>query len=325
MYTKSYETVNFQIYLMQTEVPIIARAQLQPNELALLVSQRHLNVISFEKEEIIGQQGEQMIDPGIYIITFGKILVGDNTLIAGDYFCAESLLSSKPMFEHTIKSLGDGNEPTKCIFISLKSFISVLGEQNRLMMARGKSVRKLKIDKDIDEDNLIYSKVELQHLKKIRIIGSGTFGKVWIVKHVESKKALALKVQKKVQLLELKQYESVIREKNIMEMLDHPFIIRMFSAFQDEDNLFILLKMYSGGELYNRMQHRGRDGMSEEVAKFYAAGVFEALDFMHLRHIVYRDLKPENVVLDADGYIVIIDMGFGEITCCNDCRALCHC
>lgn len=156
--------------------------------------------------------------------------------------------------------------------------------------------------------------ITMKDLNMIKILGAGTFGKVWLVT-TKSKddEAYALKVQVKKQLIEYNQAEGVIREKNIMTKLDHPFIIKMAGHWQDDDKLYMLLKLYQGGELQTVIHTSNRDGVPEWAAKFYAANILEGLNYMHHRRIIYRDLKPENVMLDSEGYTVIVDLGFAKI------------
>ena len=71
--------------------------------------------------------------------------------------------------------------------------------------------------------------------------------------------------------------------------------------------------LYPGGELYSMVHQKKTDGIVKSAAQFYGAVILEALDFLHRNNIVYRDLKPENVMLDADGYCVLVDLGFGEL------------
>ena len=157
------------------------------------------------------------------------------------------------------------------------------------------------------------SSVKMEDLKMIRILGAGTFGKVWLVSRNGTNDAYALKIQVKKQLIEYNQAEGVIREKNVMAQLDHPFIIKMINSYKDDDKLYMLLKLYQGGELQSIIHTDTRDGLPEFAACFYAANMLEGLSYMHHRHIIYRDLKPENVLLDSDGYTVIVDLGFAKV------------
>jgi len=157
------------------------------------------------------------------------------------------------------------------------------------------------------------TEITMDDLDMVRILGAGTFGKVWLVTNKDHEGAYALKIQVKKQLIQHNQAEGVIREKNCMAKLDHPFIIRMVSSWKDEYKLYMLLKLYQGGELQTVIHTDSRDGIPEWAAKFYAANILEGLSYMHHRHIIYRDLKPENVLLDSDGYTVIVDLGFAKI------------
>ncbi len=157
------------------------------------------------------------------------------------------------------------------------------------------------------------SKIQTDDLNMVRILGAGTFGKVWLVSHKKSKETYALKIQAKHFLIKNNQADGVIREKNIMEKLNHPFLIKMISHWKDEDKLYMLLKLYQGGELNSVIHTATRDGIPERAAKFYAANILEGLSYMHHRHMIYRDLKPANVMLDADGFTVIVDFGFAKI------------
>lgn len=156
-------------------------------------------------------------------------------------------------------------------------------------------------------------KIGMDDLELIRIIGAGTFGKVWLCTMKGTKDAYALKSQVKKQLIDYNQADGVIREKHIMEKLDHPFIIKMVSSFKDEYKVYMLLKLYQGGELQTVIHTDTRDGIPEWAARFYAANILEGLNHMHHRNIVYRDLKPENVLLNSEGYAVIVDLGFAKV------------
>jgi serine/threonine protein kinase len=164
--------------------------------------------------------------------------------------------------------------------------------------------------KSKDEDKPVES---LDDLEFHRLFGAGTFGRVWIVLPYGRKVPYALKIQCKRELLDQRQAGGAQRERAVMSKLDHPFVCKLVNTFQDEACIYMLLQFVQGGELLNLIQ--GTDtygGLPESAAKFFAAGILEGLTHMHQRQIVYRDLKPENVLLDHDGYAVIVDFGFCE-------------
>uniref|UniRef100_A0A7S2YHN3 Protein kinase domain-containing protein n=1 Tax=Entomoneis paludosa TaxID=265537 RepID=A0A7S2YHN3_9STRA len=163
----------------------------------------------------------------------------------------------------------------------------------------------------------------LDKLQRHRLLGEGSFGKVWLVHPLEHNlrsisnnsmlvEPFALKVQKKRALLDEKQVPAVTREIAVMAELNHPFICKLVNVYMDERNVFMLMNIIRGGELYSAMKKMGIRGMPEKDSKFYAAGILEGLCYMHNRDIAYRDLKAENVLLDKDGYPVIVDLGFAK-------------
>ena len=141
---------------------------------------------------------------------------------------------------------------------------------------------------------------------------SGAFGKVWLATD-DGKTPYALKTINKRQLLQANQVKGVMREKQIMSSIDHPFILGLIGSFQDEDNLYLLLPLIQGGELFNVIHTDKKDGLTNEASIFYAACVLEALAHLHDRNIVYRDMKPENALIDNKGYCIMVDLGFAKI------------
>jgi len=98
-----------------------------------------------------------------------------------------------------------------------------------------------------------------------------------------------------------------------MSQLDHPFIIKILSAYQDDESIMILLRLVQGGELFTLMRRCKNRILGENAARFYAAAILEGLIYMHNNNIIYRDLNPENILIDTDGFPVIIDFGFAKI------------
>jgi len=109
------------------------------------------------------------------------------------------------------------------------------------------------------------------------------------------------------------QVEGVIREKNIMSSIHHPFVVNLVCTFHDDRSLYMLIDLVQGGELFSVIHTETRDGVPNANARFYAACILESLSHLHHRHICYRDLKPENILIDGLGYCVLVDLGFAKI------------
>lgn len=146
-------------------------------------------------------------------------------------------------------------------------------------------------------------------LQRVSGLGAGQFGSVSLVSASSGCK-YALKSMWKGQLLACSQAHSVVRERDLLHSVNHPFIARLEGAFQDERRIFMLIEPILGGELYAMLHVIGR--LDETMAQFYTACVCEMLRHLHEKRIVYRDLKPENLLIDAHGYLKLIDFGIAK-------------
>ncbi|KAF9370548.1 hypothetical protein CPB97_002651 [Podila verticillata] len=119
-----------------------------------------------------------------------------------------------------------------------------------------------------------------------------------------------MKVLKKTEVVRLKQVEHINSEKQILSQVHFPFIVNLFTTFQDERNLYMLLEYVIGGELFSHLRKAGR--FTNDMTRFYAAEIVLAIEYLHSRDIIYRDLKPENLLLDSTGHVKITDFGFAK-------------
>lgn len=144
----------------------------------------------------------------------------------------------------------------------------------------------------------------------LSVIGKGSYAKVLLVKKKDTEEILALKVLKKEMVEKRKQQEHVQTERDVLVGTNHPFIAKLHYSFQNEKKLFFALEYCPGGELFNLLQKRRY--FTEDQTRFYAAQILLALDYLHQNDVIYRDLKPENVLIDIDGYIRITDFGLSK-------------
>jgi len=149
------------------------------------------------------------------------------------------------------------------------------------------------------------SEVELRHFNLLRCVGKGAFGKVRIVEHRESKKLYALKYINKVQCIKIRAVQNIIRERYILEEIEHPFIVNLRYAFQDDENMFMVIDLMMGGDLRYHLDRLG--GFTEEMIRFFASEISCALNYLHQKNILHRDLKPDNILLDTKGHSHITD------------------
>jgi len=126
-----------------------------------------------------------------------------------------------------------------------------------------------------------------------------------------SQNHFAMKVLKKTEVSRLRQMEHVNAERYILSRVRHPFVVDLFATFQDRYNLYMLLSYVPGGELFTHLRRARR--FTPDVTRFYLATIVLALKYLHSFNIIYRDLKPENLLLDSRGYLRLTDFGFAKI------------
>lgn len=128
------------------------------------------------------------------------------------------------------------------------------------------------------------------------VIGEGGYGKVWRVEMVRTKKHYAMKEMSKALVVMKKSVDNVLNERKILEGLTSPFIANMVCAFNDRDNLYLVMDLLAGGDLRYRIGCTHR--FTEEQARFLVGCILTAVDFIHRKKIFHRDIKPENLVFD---------------------------
>ncbi|CAO1603524.1 cAMP-dependent protein kinase catalytic subunit [Xanthoria calcicola] len=143
-----------------------------------------------------------------------------------------------------------------------------------------------------------------------RTLGTGSFGRVHLVQSKHNGRFYAVKVLKKAQVVKMKQVEHTNDERKMLQKVKHAFLVTLWGTFQDSKNLYMVMDFVEGGELFSLLRKSQR--FPNPVAKFYAAEVTLALDYLHSMHIIYRDLKPENLLLDRHGHLKITDFGFAK-------------
>jgi len=281
-------------------VPIFANSQLQPFETARLTDL--LQERSFPAGTVLAEEGRPF-DQNLYIVRRGRIVVASSsgqikTLVDADYF-GENWLKIEPGSPsmQTITVQAD----TECGVLSRADIESVIGDTKRL----GQPMNLIQ--------HSLNQSIRHKDLVKFRILGVGTFGKVWLVSHKRSGVPYALKQLSKREIIGHHQVEGVIREKNIMASIKHPFVVNLVSTFQDDRHLYMVIELVQGGELFSVIHTETRDGIPNGNSRFYAACILESLSHLHYRNICYRDLKPENILIDASGYCVLVDLGFAKV------------
>jgi serine/threonine protein kinase/CRP-like cAMP-binding protein len=213
--------------------------------------------------------------------------------------------------------------PVECLVLERGSFQSLLTEvQEDLVTAmtqreEAKPPAVVEADADMLQPRTAY---EYSDLQIMRTVGTGTFGRVKMVQHVLSKNVCALKCMNKSEIISSHQERNIMAEKNLLfECSTSPFVLRLLQTYNSPDQIFMLMEFVQGGELWSYIYEKqdavkrsAAGGFEYSAVKFYAANVIMAFKHLHSKGIAYRDLKPENLLMNSNGYLKMIDFGFAK-------------
>ena len=152
--------------------------------------------------------------------------------------------------------------------------------------------------------------IHRNNFKFLYVIGKGGFGRVWKIQSKKSKNVYALKEMSKLKIIDKKSEKSINSEREFLSKLNHPFIVNMHYAFQDKENLYLVMDLLSGGDLRYHISRYHK--FSEEQTRFFMSNMIYALKYIHENNVIHRDIKPENLVLDENGYVRITDFGIAK-------------
>lgn len=160
---------------------------------------------------------------------------------------------------------------------------------------------------DNQPSNSKTQKIGLKDFEFLQTLGKGAFGKVLLCKQTNTNEIYAIKILKKVLIIQQREVDHILTENQVLKATNHSFLTSLKYSFQTDDFICFVMEYVNGGDLFFHLNKEG--SFSEERTKFYAAETLLALSYLHSMGIIYRDLKTENMVLDKDGHIKLVDFG----------------
>uniref|UniRef100_A0A8B9K7B3 cGMP-dependent protein kinase n=1 Tax=Astyanax mexicanus TaxID=7994 RepID=A0A8B9K7B3_ASTMX len=275
-----------------------------------------LEVEYYDKGDYVIREGEE--GNTFYIIARGKVKVTQstkdheepqviNTLQKGDYFGEKALIRAVAvMYDKRTYDKTNVNYFEFCIMNKIR----LSGKENMNLL-----VLSLMANLVLSYEKNFTSTLSFSNLEIIATLGIGGFGRVELVKVKNENVTFALKCIKKRHIVDNRQEEHIHSERRILSETNSPFIVKMYRTFKDSKYVYMLLEACLGGEIWSMLRDRG--SFEENTAKFCVGCVTEAFEYLHNKAIIYRDLKPENLMLDSDGYVKLVDFGFAKKMKCG--------
>lgn len=155
------------------------------------------------------------------------------------------------------------------------------------------------------------SAMNKQDFRLEKVIGRGGFGKVWKAESRKNNRIFAMKEMLKTRIVKKNSVQSVLKERMLLSIIKHPFIVNMQYAFQDRLNLYLVMDLMTGGDLRYHLSKNRK--FNETQSKFIISCILMGLEYLHINGIIHRDIKPENLVFDNKGYLRITDFGIAHM------------
>jgi protein-serine/threonine kinase len=162
-------------------------------------------------------------------------------------------------------------------------------------------------DDSISSSKVVFKDLSVSDFEKLKLLGKGGVGKVYLCKLKGTERLFAMKVLEKEEMIERQKVKRVLTEREILATTDHPFLVTLYCSFSTKEHLYFIMEYCAGGEFFRMLQRQPNRCLLENAARFYAAEVLLAVEYLHLMGFIYRDLKPENILLHHTGHIRISD------------------
>ena len=161
------------------------------------------------------------------------------------------------------------------------------------------------------EIEISYPKLSYKDFEPLKLLGTGSFGRVLLVRFISNDQLYAMKILSKNQLKITQQEEHTKTERDLMVKLNSPFLVNIKFAFQDETKLYIVSDFMQGGDMFYHLHSQNK--FPEKKAKFYLIEIILGLQTLHKNNMICRNLKPENILMDSEGHIKLSDFGLSKI------------
>ncbi|OMJ76111.1 hypothetical protein SteCoe_24587 [Stentor coeruleus] len=254
-----------------------------------------LKIYEYNDGQTIFQEGD--IGDAFYIVKEGQVEifkaeVSIRIITRHDFFGERSIIQNE---NRTATVIARGK--AVCWSLSKKDFLSLIDEGIRKQLTK-----RMELQND---------QCQLSDLVVVKLLGRGMFGNVFLTYNTQTKVFYALKTVQRNKISAFDIYDNLVLERKILLQVDHPLIIKLVKTFKDDRRVYFLMEFVQGMDLFDALRELGL--LNNESSRFYIACLMLIFEHLHERSIIYRDLKPENVMVDPEGYPKLIDFGTAKI------------
>lgn len=297
-YVRYLNDVSILDTLLETEKKALAKALVE---------------MHFTQGEMVVQQDEPgntfyiMYEGNVDIIKDGEVVANLEASVSrgsAQFFGEKALLENEKRGATVLVK----SKTAKCLVLDRESFDILLGPLSDIIQGQRENKKAVP---GADGGDICRGKIKRHDLQRVGLLGCGGFGTVELWEHKGNGDTYALKGLSKGYIVKTGMQDSVMNEKNILMMTNSSFITKLWETYNGTQTLYFLLEPCLGGELYATYNRKGFHG-SEKHCRYYSSGVIYAFEHLHARRIIYRDLKPENLLLTESGHIKLTDMGLAK-------------
>lgn len=254
-----------------------------------------LKLYEYRDGDVIFEEGAE--GDAFYIVKEGQVEilrggVSIRMITRHDFFGERSIILDEKRTATVI-----ARDRALCWSLSKKDFLALIDEGIRKQLSK-----RMELQND---------KIALSELTIVKLLGKGMFGNVFLAFNTKTSVFYALKTVQRNKIVAYDIYDNVVLERKILLNVDHPLIIKLVKTFKDDSRLYFLMEFIHGMDLFDSLREMGL--LNNESSKFYISCLLLIFEHMHERKIIYRDLKPENVMIDSEGYPKLIDFGTSKI------------
>ena len=281
---------------------------------------------SYSSQDILIERGA--VGDKLFVVMSGEVVcsmrtpessLGELVRLSAFEFFGESFLVRSQQLSAIRVSASEGGEGVVCRTLRRCDFLDVLLELEKTI------AKQIRVDRRRQTDNVARSQnrgsIEFDELKTLQTLGTGIFGRVRLAVHNKTKSVYALKCVGKLDVLRARQEPNIFFEKQILrESEECPFVVSLITTYNLQTSVYFLLEFVQGGELWSVLYNKRlttivrnkSNGLNVNAITFYAANIIAALEFLHTHSVVYRDLKPENLLVDMSGFLKLVDFGLAK-------------